>query len=134
MLIKPLKSLPTVASPWKCPLLEGRDGLMNKLVARLIGDVEEDSGEKFDPRDSSKLWMSAAKTEAGAYRPDCYQVISPYLHEDSGTEAKGQAYGKRAKQAASNLVFGREVTLQTYGKDKYGRTIADVLLPDGTNV
>jgi endonuclease YncB( thermonuclease family) len=47
---------------------------------------------------------------------------------------KGQAYGKRAKQAASKLVFGKEVTLQTYGKDKYGRTIADVLLSDGTNV
>ena len=47
---------------------------------------------------------------------------------------KGQAYGTRAKQAASALVFGKEMTLQTYGKDKYGRTIADVLLPDGTNV
>ena len=47
---------------------------------------------------------------------------------------KGQAYGNRAKQAASALVFGKEVTLQTYGKDKYGRTIADVLLSDGTNV
>jgi endonuclease YncB( thermonuclease family) len=47
---------------------------------------------------------------------------------------KGQAYGKRAKQAASVLIFGKQVTLQTHGKDKYGRTIADVLLPDGTNV
>ena len=47
---------------------------------------------------------------------------------------KGQAYGTRAKQAASELVFGKEGTLQTFGKDKYGRTIADVLLPDGTNV
>jgi micrococcal nuclease len=47
---------------------------------------------------------------------------------------KGQAYGKRAKQAASALVFGKQVTLQTYGNDKYGRTVADVLLPDGTNV
>lgn len=47
---------------------------------------------------------------------------------------KGQAYGKKAKQAASALVFGKEVTLQTHGKDKYGRTVADVLLPDGTNV
>jgi endonuclease YncB( thermonuclease family) len=28
----------------------------------------------------------------------------------------------------------KEVTLQTFGKDKNGRTIADVLLPDGTNV
>jgi micrococcal nuclease len=47
---------------------------------------------------------------------------------------KGQAYGKRAKQAASELVFRKEVTLRTFGKDKYGRTIADVLLPDQTNV
>ena len=38
------------------------------------------------------------------------------------------------KQAASALVYGNEVTLQTYGRDKHGRTIADVLLPDGTNV
>ena len=28
----------------------------------------------------------------------------------------------------------REVTLQTHGHDKYKRTLADVLLPDGTNV
>ena len=47
---------------------------------------------------------------------------------------KGQAYGNNAKQAASALVFGRDVTLQTHGQDKYNRTLADVLLPDGTNL
>ena len=47
---------------------------------------------------------------------------------------KVQAFGKRAKQTASELVFGKDVTLQTHGHDKYGRTIADVLLPEGTNV
>src|ERR1043165_9416999 len=47
---------------------------------------------------------------------------------------KGQAFGTRAKQAASALVFGKDVNLDTHGKDKYGRTLADVLLPDGTNV
>jgi endonuclease YncB( thermonuclease family) len=47
---------------------------------------------------------------------------------------KKQAYGQKAKQATSALVFGKEVTIQTHGKDKYGRTLADVLLPDGTNV
>ena len=47
---------------------------------------------------------------------------------------KGQAYDKRAKQAASALVFGKEVTLQTHGKDNYGRTLGDVFLLDGTNV
>jgi micrococcal nuclease len=46
---------------------------------------------------------------------------------------KGQAFGQRAKHAASALAFGKEVTLLTHGLDKYGRTLADVLLPDGTN-
>ena len=36
-------------------------------------------------------------------------------------------------QAASALVFGKEVTLQTHGKDKYGRTLADVILSDTTS-
>jgi micrococcal nuclease len=47
---------------------------------------------------------------------------------------KGQAYGNNAKHAASKLVFGKEVTLQTHAQDKYGRTLADVFLLDGTNV
>jgi endonuclease YncB( thermonuclease family) len=47
---------------------------------------------------------------------------------------KGQAYGKRAKQAASDLAFGKEVTIRTHGHDKYKRTIGDVLLPDGMNL
>jgi micrococcal nuclease len=51
-----------------------------------------------------------------------------------GCPEKGQAYGTRAKRATSALVFGKHVTLHTYSKDKYGRTIAEVLLPDGTNV
>ena len=45
----------------------------------------------------------------------------------------GQAYGKRAKQAASQLVFGKDVTLHPIGTDKYGRTFAVVLLPEGAN-
>jgi micrococcal nuclease len=47
---------------------------------------------------------------------------------------KGQAFGTRAKQALSALVFGRDVMLDTHGQDKYNRTLADVILRDGTNV
>ena len=47
---------------------------------------------------------------------------------------KGQAYGKRAKQATSALAFGKAVTLHTHGHDKYKRTLADVLLQHGINV
>ena len=32
------------------------------------------------------------------------------------------------------LAYGKQVTIQTHGLDKYTRTLADVLLPDGTNV
>jgi endonuclease YncB( thermonuclease family) len=47
---------------------------------------------------------------------------------------KGQAFDNRAKQAASALVFGRDVMLDTHGQDKYGRTLADMILRDDTNV
>jgi micrococcal nuclease len=47
---------------------------------------------------------------------------------------KGQAFGNRAKQAASALIFGKDVTLDTHGQDKYGRTPGDVFLLDGTHV
>lgn len=47
---------------------------------------------------------------------------------------KGQPYGQKAKHAASAMVFGKEVTLQTHGNDKYRRTLADVLLSDGMNL
>ncbi len=47
---------------------------------------------------------------------------------------KGQAYGKSAKRAASDLAFGREVIIQMHGHDKYKRIIGDVILPDGMNL
>jgi Staphylococcal nuclease homologue len=47
---------------------------------------------------------------------------------------KSLAYGQLVKQAASVLVYSKTVTLQTHSLDKYKRAIADVLLPDGTNV
>ncbi len=36
---------------------------------------------------------------------------------------KGQAFGKRPKQAASELVFVKDVILQTHGYNKYRRTL-----------
>lgn len=45
-----------------------------------------------------------------------------------------KAFGQRAKHAASDLAFGKEVSVQTYGHDKYKHTLADVLFADGTHV
>jgi endonuclease YncB( thermonuclease family) len=47
---------------------------------------------------------------------------------------KSQAFGKKAKHAASALAFRKEVTIQTYGHDKYKRILGDVILPDGMNL
>ena len=45
-----------------------------------------------------------------------------------------QPYGNEAKQATSDLAFARKVTIEPYGKDKYGRVMAEVQLTDGTNI
>src|SRR5262245_50484730 len=46
----------------------------------------------------------------------------------------GQAFGSTAKQFTFDAVQGKDVTIKEHGKDKYGRTIVDVLLPDGSNL
>ena len=47
---------------------------------------------------------------------------------------KGQAYGKKAKHAASALAFGKEVTIQAHSHDKYKRILGNVILPDGRSL
>jgi endonuclease YncB( thermonuclease family) len=42
--------------------------------------------------------------------------------------------GRVFQKQASALAFGKEVTLQTHGHDKYRRTLGDVILADGSNV
>jgi endonuclease YncB( thermonuclease family) len=41
---------------------------------------------------------------------------------------KGQAFGQRAKQAMSALVFGKDVKLRPHTIDGYGRLVAQVLV------
>lgn len=47
---------------------------------------------------------------------------------------QGQAFGQRAKQATSRLAFGQVVTVRAVGKDRFGRTLGEVLLPDGQSL
>ncbi len=47
---------------------------------------------------------------------------------------KRQAFGNRAKQFTSNLVFAKTVTVQGVDLDRYGRTVGMVLLPDGRSL
>jgi len=43
-----------------------------------------------------------------------------------------QAYGRESGAFVITKAFLKDVTVQTHGRDKYGRTIGDVFLPDGT--
>ncbi len=45
-----------------------------------------------------------------------------------------QDFGKRAKQIASDLAIGKRVTIQPRDKDRYQRTVAEVILPDGRSL
>jgi micrococcal nuclease len=45
---------------------------------------------------------------------------------------KGQPFGNRAKQFTSSLTFAKQVTVLQKDRDRYGRTVADVILPDGS--
>lgn len=46
----------------------------------------------------------------------------------------GQDYGSRSKQLASDLAFGKGVTIRPVTRDRYGRTVAEVILPDGRSL
>lgn len=47
---------------------------------------------------------------------------------------KKQAYGSKAKLLTSRLAFGQEVTVYRKTRDRYGRTVAAVTLPDGRDL
>lgn len=47
---------------------------------------------------------------------------------------KTQPYGTRAKEFTSQLAYGKTVTLREHGKDRYGRVIGEVILPDGRSL
>lgn len=47
---------------------------------------------------------------------------------------KGQAFGQVAKQQCSDLCFRKIVTIKVIDTDKYGRSIAHIYLPDGTEL
>ena len=46
----------------------------------------------------------------------------------------GQAFGKRAKQFASGLAFGKTVKVIEVDRDRYGRTVGEVILEDGRSL
>ena len=50
------------------------------------------------------------------------------------TPERGQPWAAKAKRFTADLVGNRDVLLRVRAKDKYDRTVAEVLLPDGRNL
>lgn len=46
----------------------------------------------------------------------------------------GQAFSRQAKQATSELAYGKGVQVLVKDTDRYGRTVAEVILPDSRNI
>jgi len=46
----------------------------------------------------------------------------------------GQDFSRVAKRFVSDLCFGKEIEVKPTGIDKYGRTVAHIVLPDGTDL
>ncbi len=53
------------------------------------------------------------------------EIDCPELH---------QAFGRRAKQFTSQQAFGRSVTVRVRDRDRYGRVVGEVILPDGRSL
>jgi len=47
---------------------------------------------------------------------------------------RNQSFGQRSKQSLSDLVFNKQVTVETDKRDKYGRDVGKILLPTGQDV
>ena len=60
--------------------------------------------------------------------PDKSQIKIRLVEIDA--PESGQPYGKKAKQALSDLVFGQNVTVQYKAKDRYGRILGRVFIDE----
>ena len=92
------------------------------------------------------LWLAVSAT-AGEFTGQVVSVLDgdtiDVLHKKrperirlSGIDCpeKRQPFAQEAKDAASALVLGKDVTVQMHGKDKNRRKLAEVFLSDGTKV
>src|SRR5262249_19157685 len=60
-------------------------------------------------------------------------AVRIHLH-NIDTPEKRQAFGRRAKEFTSDLVFRKIVTVCVMDRDRYDRLVADVMLPDGRSL
>jgi hypothetical protein len=102
---------------------QGADQLLDKLMRRMISDMEEDTSTKHNVEAPYTLWNVAAKSGGLNPRPEYHQVLSPYRYEDFGSEAinlriqleaRGQAL-TRVGQLAGITLFDKVIQVRNRG-------------------
>jgi endonuclease YncB( thermonuclease family) len=61
-------------------------------------------------------------------RMACWQwrIRRTWVHNGIDCLEKGQEFGQKAKQATSALLFGKDVRIESYGRDKHRETLGTV--------
>ncbi len=91
-------------------------------VQRAEGPRESFSGRVTAVSDGDTLRVLANRREV---KVRLYGIDSPESH---------QAFGTQARKFTSQQAFGKTVAVEVRDTDQYGRTVGEVILPDGTNL
>lgn len=90
-------------------------------MLRLLGEKAQPPGKRFEGKvvavldgDTLEVLDSGRAVRVRLYGVDCPE--------------KSQAFGQKAKQFASGLVFGRAVAVEVHDTDRYGRAVGEVFL------
>jgi endonuclease YncB( thermonuclease family) len=101
----------------------GRKGPFLCLLALIVlvgsSPAEEFSGKVVGISDGDTITVlrDRSPVKVRLYGIDCPEL--------------GQEFGSRAKSVTSELTFGQVVGVRKRDTDRYGRTVADIVLPDG---
>jgi hypothetical protein len=81
------------------------------------------------PRQRGRLLRPCCRHRRGRHdhRPDGGEPAGQDSPGGIDAPETGQEFANRAKQAASNLAFGKAVTIWARNTDRYGRTVAEVI-------
>jgi endonuclease YncB( thermonuclease family) len=96
---------------------------MGILLASWVLQAAQFTGKVVGVTDGDTITVLSSEKEQFKIR--LYGIDAPESH---------QAFGSRAKEFTSSQCFGKTVTVIEKDKDRYGRTVAEVVLPGGTNL
>ena len=107
-------------------------GIVMAVSAGAAAQVPASSGKVVAvvDGDTIRVLVEGAASEATGARP---MAVTLRLRGVDCPE-KGQAFGTRARQFTNGLAYRARVSFRVTDRDRNGRLVADVVLPDGRNL